>query len=144
MADSLSRRQAIGLGAAVAGAAVAAPVLAGNALAGTGGAAAVAKAGAGHDIPVSALPWQQAQDIVNGIAPTSFPSATFDVTTFGAKGNGSTDNTAAFAAAISACNKAGGGHVVVPAGTFVTGAIYLKSNVDLHLSAGATLKFSGD
>ena len=37
---------------------------------------------------------------------------------------------------------AGGGRVVVPAGTFLTGAIHLKSSVNLHLSAGATLRFS--
>ncbi len=94
-------------------------------------------------VSVNDLPWQAARDIVNGIKPTQFPSATFDVTAYGAKGNGSTDNTAAFAAAITACNKAGGGHVIVPAGTYVTGAVYLKSNVDLHLNSGATLKFSG-
>jgi len=46
--------------------------------------------------------------------------------------------------AISACNAAGGGHVVVPAGTFLTGAIHLLSNVDLHLEKGATLAFSQD
>jgi polygalacturonase len=143
MADSLSRRQVIGLGAAVAGAAVAAPILANAARAGTTAAPAAAP-GAGHAVSVDELPWQAARDIVNGIATTSFPDATFDVTKFGAKADGKTDNTAAFAAAISACNKAGGGHVVVPSGTFVTGAVYLKSNVDLHLNSGATLKFSGD
>jgi len=140
MADSLSRRQVIGIGAAVAGAAVAAPILANTARAGTGAPAA----GAGHAVSVNDLPWQAARDIVNGIVPTSFPDATFDVTKFGAKADGKTDNTAAFAAAVTACNKAGGGHVVVPSGTYVTGAIYLKSNVDLHLNSGATLKFSGD
>lgn len=44
--------------------------------------------------------------------------------------------------AIEACNKAGGGRVVVPAGEFLTGAIRLRSNVDLHISKGATLKFA--
>ena len=140
MADSLSRRQVIGIGAAVAGAAVAAPILANTARAGTEAPAA----GAGHAVSVNDLPWQAARDIVNGIVPTSCPDATFEVTKFGAKADGKTDNTAAFAAAVTACNKAGGGHVVVPSGTYVTGAIYLKSNVDLHLNSGATLKFSGD
>jgi polygalacturonase len=146
MADSLSRRQVIGIGAAVAGAAVAAPVLANTALAGTAAPAAPAappKAGAGHNVAVSDLPWPEAQAIVNGIVPTSFPNANFDVTAYGAKGNGSTDNTAAFKAAVTDCSSKGGGHVIVPAGTYVTGAIYLKSNVDLHLNSGATLKFSG-
>src|SRR6185503_17511876 len=44
--------------------------------------------------------------------------------------------------AIAACNKAGGGRVVVPQGTFLTGAIHLKSNVNLVVSKDATIKFS--
>jgi polygalacturonase len=146
MADRMSRRQAVGLGAAVAGAAVAAPVLMNTAFAGTGAAPAAVtpKAGAGHTVSPSDLPWPEAQAIVAATKQPTFPDVTFDVTKYGAKGSGSTDNTAAFAAAITAANKAGGGHVVVPAGTYVTGAIYLKSNVDLHLNSGATLKFSGD
>ena len=46
----------------------------------------------------------------------SFPARVFPVTRFGAVGDGSTDCTQAFAAAIAACNRAGGGHVVVPPG----------------------------
>jgi polygalacturonase len=46
--------------------------------------------------------------------------------------------------AISACAAAGGGRVVVPPGRFVTGAVRLKSRVDLHLAEGATLAFSRD
>ncbi|MNW27625.1 Polygalacturonase [compost metagenome] len=52
--------------------------------------------------------------------------------------------TAAIAAAIEAASKAGGGTVVVPSGTFKTGAIWLKSNIELHLSPGAVLSFSTD
>src|SRR5439155_17930200 len=48
-----------------------------------------------------------------------------------------------FKKAIEACSAAGGGIVLVPSGTYVTGAIYLKSKVNLKLD-GATLKFSGD
>lgn len=50
-------------------------------------------------------------------------------------------NTEAFSKAISACNKAGGGHVVVPEGVWLCGPIHLESNVDLHLSEGATVEF---
>src|SRR5204862_6561618 len=46
--------------------------------------------------------------------------------------------------AIAACNRAGGGRVVVPTGSFLTGAIHLKSNVNLHVTKGATIKFSRD
>ncbi|HMD55463.1 MAG TPA: glycoside hydrolase family 28 protein, partial [Phycisphaerae bacterium] len=90
------------------------------------------------------LPWPLANQIIAQTKPPIFPNKTFSVLDYGAIGDGRTDNTAAFAKAISACNAAGGGHVVVPAGTFLTGAILLKSNVDLHLEKGAMLMFSGD
>lgn len=66
----------------------------------------------------------------------------YDILTFGA----SIDelNTEAIQQAIDAAASAGGGTVVVPAGEFLTGALFLKSNVELHLSAGAVLKFSDD
>jgi polygalacturonase len=139
MAGRLSRRQAIGVGAAVAGAAVAVPVIADKASAGTSTPDVSAAA-----VPVSALPWPAAQQIVNETKQVLIPARTFDVTSFGAKGDGTTDNTAAFAAAINAAHAAGGGQVVVPSGTYVSGAIRLRSNIDFHLNAGATIKFSGD
>ncbi|SAK93840.1 glycoside hydrolase family protein [Caballeronia glebae] len=56
---------------------------------------------------------------------------------------GSFDSRPAFLAAIAACNAAGGGHVVVPAGTwYCAGPIVLLSNVDFHLSANCTIYFS--
>lgn len=63
---------------------------------------------------------------------------TFIITEFGAKGDGRTVNTAAIQKAI---DKAAlqGGTVVVPAGTFMTGTIQLKSNVTLHLNKNAVL-----
>lgn len=95
---------------------------------------------------VPTLPWPAANDIVAATALPSFPSRTFTVTdkAYGAVGDGRTDNTGAFAKAVAAASSAGGGHVVVPSGTYLTGAIYLRSDVDLHLNSGATLKFSGD
>ena len=51
-------------------------------------------------------------------------------------------NTKAIQEAIDVAHLNGGGEVVVPAGTFVTGAIFLKSNICLYLSTGATLRFS--
>jgi polygalacturonase len=88
------------------------------------------------------LPWPAANQIVADTKLPVFPDRSFPVGDYGARGDGSTDNTAAFARAIDACAAAGGGHVVVPAGTYLTGAIHLKSNVDFHLE-GATLRFSG-
>jgi len=53
-------------------------------------------------------------------------------------------NTVAFAKAIAACNQAGGGRILVPAGTWFTGPIIFKSNVELHLEKGAVVSFSSD
>ena len=88
--------------------------------------------------------WAQVPQILRRIKPPAFPKRDFAITKFGAVGDGKTDCTAAIRNAIEACAKAGGGRVVVPAGTFLTGAIHLKSNVNLHVSEGATLKFSQD
>ena len=82
--------------------------------------------------------------ILARIKPPKFPARDFDITKFGAVADGKSDATEAIRKAIDECNKAGGGRVVVPAGTFLTGAIHLKSNVNLYVSEGATLKFSTD
>lgn len=58
---------------------------------------------------------------------------------FGAAADGVTCNTAAMQSAIDACAASGGGRVTVPAGVYKTGTIWLRSNVELHLSAGAEL-----
>lgn len=63
----------------------------------------------------------------------------FFITDFGAKGDGTTLNTAAFNAAIEAAHAAGGGRVVVPNGSFMTGTVELRSNVELHLAHNAVL-----
>ena len=62
---------------------------------------------------------------------------TIQITEYGAVADGSTINTAAIQAAIDACPE--GGIVQVPAGVFCTGAIFLKSNMTLHLEKGAKL-----
>ena len=68
----------------------------------------------------------------------------FDVSRYGAVGDGKTLNTEAFSKAIDACTAAGGGTVVVPAGRYLVGTIIIKSNVELHLQNGATLLCSTD
>ncbi len=64
---------------------------------------------------------------------------TFDVRKFGAKGNGKRLDTPALQKAIDACAAAGGGTVIVPAGTYLSATIELKSNVNFHLEKGATI-----
>ena len=79
------------------------------------------------------------------IKRTSFAKRTFYITDFGAKPHNEAEPChEAINQAITACSLAGGGTVVVPKGTFFTGPITLKSNVNLHVSEGATLKFSTD
>ena len=79
--------------------------------------------------------------ILKRIQAPKFAAREFDVTRYGAKTDGKTDCTAAFHAAIEAANKAGGGRVVVKEGVCLTGAIHLKSNVNLVVLKGATIKF---
>ena len=90
-------------------------------------------------------PWANVGDILANIQPPAFPDKTFDITEYGAKADGKSDCIPAIQAAIAACEEAGGGKVLVPAGDyFAGGPIHLKSNVNLHIAAGATVKFSTD
>ncbi len=89
-------------------------------------------------------PWDLLPSIRAQIVAPEFEDQDFLITDFGAKEGGKFKNTDAFAAAIKACSEAGGGRVVVPAGTWLTGAIHLKSNVNLHLADDAVIQFSRD
>ena len=120
-------------------------------LAGTAGAVllnnfsgAEAFARAVSQTPTAADPWARVPEILKRIKPPVFPKRDFVVTKYGAVADGKTVCTDAFRKAVAACNKAGGGRVVVPAGVFLTGPIHLLSNVNLHVSEGATVKFSQD
>jgi len=88
-------------------------------------------------------PWEAVMPrILARIKRPLFPKRDFLVTRYGAVGNGKSDCTEAFRKAIAKCNQAGGGRVVVPRGSFLTGPIHLKSNVNLHVTGEATIKFS--
>ena len=76
------------------------------------------------------------------VAPT-FADATYNITKYGASTKATAaKNQKAILKAIDLCSKKGGGKVVVPAGTFMTGAITLKSNVNLVLEKGAVPKIA--
>lgn len=87
-------------------------------------------------------PWKGLDKILRQIKAPTFPNKDFAVTQYGAIADGKTDCTEAFKKAIGACNKAGGGRVVVPVGNFYSGPIHLKSNVNLHLVKGSKILFS--
>ena len=89
--------------------------------------------------------WETVPGILAAIKPPTFPDRDFVVADYGAVGDGVTDCRPALDKAIAACTAAGGGRVVVPAGDWlVKGPIHLKSNVNLHLESGATVRFSTD
>ena len=71
-------------------------------------------------------------------------SGVYDVRAYGAKGDGIAKDTVAVQSAIDAAGAAGGGEVVVPAGRYLCGTLYLKSNVDVNLASGATIEGSKD
>jgi polygalacturonase len=89
--------------------------------------------------------WAELPHILARIVPPVFPDRDFDITDYGAIAGGVANCLPAITAAIAACNKAGGGRVVVPAGTYaVHGPIHLLSNVNLHVEASAVLVFGTD
>lgn len=69
----------------------------------------------------------------------SVSTAVLNIRDFGALGNGEASDTAAIQKAIDACTAAGGGQVLVPDGSYVTGTIRMKDKVTLHLAKDAVL-----
>lgn len=93
---------------------------------------------------VSADAWTTTyKTIESSITAPSFPANDFVITKYGAKTtNSAAKNQKAINKAIAQCSKKGGGRVIVPAGTFLTGAITMLSNVNLVVEEGATLLFA--
>ncbi|HEX6036903.1 glycoside hydrolase family 28 protein [Longimicrobium sp.] len=143
MTSPLSRRdfvRSLGVGA---GAALVLPL--GTACSSFASAASAPSAANGASASASgATGWDMVPRILARIVPPTFPDRDFPITDHGAVGDGRTDNTAAFRAAVRACAAAGGGRVVVPTGRFLTGPIHLRGNVNLHVQRGATIAFSQD
>jgi polygalacturonase len=76
------------------------------------------------------------------VAPAlpEIPARTFNVTNYGALGDGVATNTTAIQAAVDAATTANGGTVEIPAGVFVSGPLRLANNINLHLARGAALR----
>jgi polygalacturonase len=73
------------------------------------------------------------------IAPSASAEQRYNVRAFGAVGDGKTLDSPAMNRAIEACAQAGGGTVYVPPGAYLCGSIRMKSNIHLHIEAGATI-----
>ena len=86
--------------------------------------------------------WDEAYRIVKSLKDPQFKDKVYNVTEFGAVGDGVTNNTKAIKAAIDKCSSDGGGKVLITGGNFLTGPVVMKSNVNLHIDASASLKFT--
>ncbi len=76
---------------------------------------------------------------LRGVIEASPSNFYFNILDYGAKPDGKTLSTEAIQKVVDACEKAGGGKVVVPPGKYLTGPIFLKSNVHVEILAGAVL-----
>ncbi|MCM1163284.1 MAG: glycoside hydrolase family 28 protein [Muribaculaceae bacterium] len=95
--------------------------------------------GAGYDSYYEGLPIELAR-----VSPVTFPDRHASLTDFGAKGDGITLCTQAFAKGIETLSEQGGGVLEIPAGVWLTGPIELKSNICLNLDKNAIVLFSPD
>ncbi len=86
--------------------------------------------------------WRNGAEIDSLSFHTDSESVSLDVRRFGARGDGQTDDTPALQAAILSCPP--GGRVVIPAGVYLTGPLFLKSHITLELKRGATLALLTD
>jgi polygalacturonase len=99
---------------------------------------------------IAGLGLSRAADAQSGAGPQSAAPGPPDtglvlnVRDFGAKGDGATKDTSAIQEAIDRCSVLGGGQVLAPAGNYLTGAIALRSNVQLHLDPDAAILGSPD
>jgi polygalacturonase len=118
------------------------PVLTGAVVSAPAAADTTATAGATAG---TAGDWREANRIVRSIDEPDIPRRTFDITDYGAVGDGATDALPAIEAAIADAEKAGGGRVLLPEGTWLSeGPVRLRSHIELHVSRDATLRFSED
>jgi len=86
--------------------------------------------------------WLASVGLVYAVNPAlpDIPATIFNITDYGAIGDGAKDNTTNIQNTINAASTAGGGIVEIPAGTFLSGPITLKSKINLQLDSGALLR----
>jgi polygalacturonase len=91
---------------------------------------------------LSKAPWAKMELIIKSTKYPVFKNRTFNILHYGAKADGIFDNTEAIKKAIQECNKSGGGIVLVPKGKYLSKAIHLEDNVNLHLDKDSEILFS--
>jgi polygalacturonase len=117
-----------------------------NAAQGAMAVPALATIGSAQDATKKAAPVTapaEANKPTKAAAPSK-PAVTLNVRDFGATGDGQTKDTVAIQQALDRCGVLGGGEVVVPAGNYSTGSVFLRSNVTLRLEKEASLLGTAD
>ena len=87
---------------------------------------------------------ENVKTILSTISEPVFRDKVYNIVDFGAIADGITKNTEAINAAIAKCNSEGGGQVHITNGNYLTGAIHMLSNVNLHIDENAVLLFTTD
>jgi polygalacturonase len=96
-------------------------------------------------LPAGGDAWQQAGRIIEAIQEPQFPAHRVNVRELGARGDGAHNDLPVLQAAVDQCSEAGGGTVLVPAGTYwLEGPLHLKSHINLYLEEDSTLRFSAE
>lgn len=75
---------------------------------------------------------------------STYAEQQYNVKDYGAKGDGLTLSTEAIQRTIDICAAAGGGRIIVPAGRYLTGPLFLRSNIEIEVGSGAVLLFNDD
>jgi polygalacturonase len=89
---------------------------------------------------VPAFEMLENRQMMTAIPLPTIPTTIFNVTSYGAKNDGKTNDTASIQAAINAAIAAGGGIVEIPSGTFLSNALTLGNKVNLQVESGGTLR----
>ena len=80
------------------------------------------------------------ESIFNDPSFVNISKGEFNVGDYGAKGDGETLNTEAIQQAINDASEAGGGRVIFPEGIYLSGALFIRSNVELYIDEDVTIK----
>src|SRR4030042_2651831 len=84
------------------------------------------------------------EKLLKSITSPQIPDKEYNIENFGAVGDGITDNTKSFNYAINTCSNNGGGKITVSKGSFLTGPIKLKSNLQLNIKKDSSIIFKSD